>query len=52
MEGVHSKLAVVYTHVCAHTSACPCVLSCAQLFETPLAVAGQAPLPMELSRQE
>ena len=29
-----------------------CTLSCVQLYVTPCTVAGQAPLPMEFSRQE
>ena len=52
MEDFHGKLAAVYTCVCVHTSACVCVLSRVQLFETPSAAACQAPLSMEFSRQE
>ena len=38
--------------VCVCVCVCVCTLSCVQLFATPWTVAHQAPLFMEISRQE
>ena len=43
---------IILLHLCEEIHACAQSLSCIQLFPTPQAVACQAPLSMEFSRQE